>query len=122
MKQLRLRHFVNTHHRDFKFLGGRLSVGSVLYVRNYTVRERFELMSRPSKRQDLQRFSIELNLNKKNPVAEYRILDYSRLPRTIQLPGVEFDFFSRQDCRFVGTGNCLCGSPLTCLKTLYVLT
>ena len=77
-------------------------MGAVVCIKNYTVRQRFELLSRAAagRQGNLPRFSIELNLNTRNPAAECHILDAARLPRGVKVPAVQHRFFTRLDCRY----------------------
>ena len=74
--------------------------GAVLYLSNYTVRERFQLMSRAKVRaRDMIMYDIEVNLNKDHPAVDVKVVDPGIIRPEWNLPDITFAFFSRKEMR-----------------------
>ncbi|XP_013382514.1 RPA-related protein RADX-like [Lingula anatina] len=71
--------------------------GSVLRLGNYRVRERFQMHTRPSLRNnDLEQFDIEINVNKHHPVGEVQMVPLACVDQNWHLPDLKYSFANRR--------------------------
>ncbi|CAH1797551.1 unnamed protein product, partial [Owenia fusiformis] len=75
-----------------------LEDGSVLRLHNYTVREQFQVRSKPTLRNTtMERFNIEIGLNKHHPQADVTFVHHRNLKTKWNLPPLKYNFISRKN-------------------------
>ncbi|XP_013394113.1 RPA-related protein RADX-like [Lingula anatina] len=71
--------------------------GSVLRLGNYRVRERFQMHTRPSLRNnDLEQFDIEISVNKHHPIGEVQMVPLASVDQNWHLPELKYRFANRR--------------------------